>query len=148
MDNALCGGAGATLTGNALNAVKAAIFMGDPHNRAGLPYNVGTCTTQGVSILAQQSIKLKTHTNRSSPVRRPSRWLPVLTRQHKYHQVILRCRGPVLLHRQRRQHPSAVRQQVWLSGSGLHQDKDYRISDTMWVPLKWRTTIFIVYIKN
>lgn len=49
MDNALCGGAGATLTGNALNAVKAAIFMGDPHNRAGLPYNVGTCTTQGVS---------------------------------------------------------------------------------------------------
>lgn len=49
MDNALCGGAGATLTGNALKAVKAAIFMGDPHNRAGLPYNVGTCTAQGVS---------------------------------------------------------------------------------------------------
>lgn len=49
MDNALCGGAGATLTGNALAAVKAAIFMGDPHNRAGLPYNVGTCTAQGVS---------------------------------------------------------------------------------------------------
>ncbi|KAH7090788.1 acetylxylan esterase precursor [Paraphoma chrysanthemicola] len=47
MDNALCGGAGATLTGNALAAVKAAIFMGDPHNRAGLPYNVGTCTAQG-----------------------------------------------------------------------------------------------------
>lgn len=50
IDNALCGGAGSTLTGNALAAVKAAIFMGDPHNRAGLPYNVGTCTTQGVSI--------------------------------------------------------------------------------------------------
>lgn len=49
MDNALCGGAGSTLTGNALAAVKAAIFMGDPHNRAGLPYNVGTCTAQGVS---------------------------------------------------------------------------------------------------
>jgi acetylxylan esterase len=48
MDNALCGGAGATLTGNALNAVKAAIFMGDPHNRAGLPYNVGTCNASGV----------------------------------------------------------------------------------------------------
>ncbi|KAL1600963.1 carbohydrate esterase [Nothophoma quercina] len=47
MDNALCGGAGATLTGNALNAVKVAIFMGDPHNRAGLPYNVGTCTAGG-----------------------------------------------------------------------------------------------------
>ncbi|KAJ4381286.1 hypothetical protein N0V86_003635 [Didymella sp. IMI 355093] len=47
MDNALCGGSGATLTGNALKAVKAAIFMGDPHNRAGLPYNVGTCAAQG-----------------------------------------------------------------------------------------------------
>ncbi|KAK3903490.1 cutinase [Staphylotrichum tortipilum] len=47
MDNALCGGAGATLTGAALDAVKAAIFMGDPHNVAGLSYNVGTCTAQG-----------------------------------------------------------------------------------------------------
>jgi acetylxylan esterase len=51
MDNALCGGAGATLTGNALAAVKAAIFMGDPHNRQGLPYNVGTCQAGGVSFL-------------------------------------------------------------------------------------------------
>lgn len=49
MDNALCGGAGATLTGAALEAVKAAIFMGDPHNVRGLPYNVGTCQAQGVS---------------------------------------------------------------------------------------------------
>ncbi len=40
MDNALCGGAGSTLTGTALQAVKAAIFMGDLHNIAGLPYNV------------------------------------------------------------------------------------------------------------
>lgn len=55
MDNALCGGAGATLTGNALKAVKAAIFMGDPHNRAGLPYNVGTCRAQGVST---QTLKI------------------------------------------------------------------------------------------
>ncbi|KAI1128625.1 cutinase-domain-containing protein [Nemania abortiva] len=47
MDNALCGGAGATLTGAALAAVKVAIFMGDPHNVAGLPYNVGTCTAGG-----------------------------------------------------------------------------------------------------
>ncbi|RYP04315.1 hypothetical protein DL765_010232 [Monosporascus sp. GIB2] len=47
MDNALCGGAGATLTGNALAAVKAAIFMGDPHNANGLPYNVGTCRAGG-----------------------------------------------------------------------------------------------------
>lgn len=49
MDNALCGGAGATLTGNALKAVKAAIFMGDPHYVNGLPYNVGTCRNKGVS---------------------------------------------------------------------------------------------------
>ncbi|KAK3380747.1 cutinase [Lasiosphaeria ovina] len=47
MDNALCGGAGATLTGTALDAVKAAIFMGDPHNVNGLPYNVGTCKNGG-----------------------------------------------------------------------------------------------------
>jgi acetylxylan esterase len=50
MDNSLCGGGGSTLSGNALKAVKAAIFMGDPHNRAGLPYNVGTCKAQGVSL--------------------------------------------------------------------------------------------------
>ncbi|KAI0541994.1 cutinase [Xylaria digitata] len=47
MDNALCGGAGETLSGTALAAVKAAIFMGDPHNVAGLPYNMGTCTAGG-----------------------------------------------------------------------------------------------------
>jgi acetylxylan esterase len=48
MDNALCGGAGSTLSGAALGAVKAAIFMGDPHNVNGLPYNVGTCRAGGV----------------------------------------------------------------------------------------------------
>jgi acetylxylan esterase len=47
MDNAMCGGAGQTLTGAALDAVKVAIFMGDPRNVAGLPYNVGTCKAQG-----------------------------------------------------------------------------------------------------
>jgi acetylxylan esterase len=59
MDNALCGGAGSTLTGNALAAVKAAIFMGDPHNRNGLPYNVGTCQAQGVS----SSFQLQFHSH-------------------------------------------------------------------------------------
>lgn len=57
MDNAVCGGgdsgAGITntavpLTAAALNMVKAAIFMGDPRYVRGLPYNVGTCTAQGV----------------------------------------------------------------------------------------------------
>ncbi|KAF2470658.1 cutinase [Lindgomyces ingoldianus] len=47
MDNAMCGGAGATLSGAAADAVKVGIYMGDPHNRAGLPYNVGTCKNQG-----------------------------------------------------------------------------------------------------
>lgn len=57
MDNALCGGAGQTLSGTALAAVKAAIFMGDPHNIAGLPYNVGTCTAGGVSAIPQRRQK-------------------------------------------------------------------------------------------
>ncbi|KAJ4368774.1 hypothetical protein N0V83_005856 [Neocucurbitaria cava] len=47
MDNAICGGSGSTLTGAALAAVKAAIFMGDPHNVNGLSYNVGTCKAGG-----------------------------------------------------------------------------------------------------
>ncbi|KAF2726549.1 cutinase [Polyplosphaeria fusca] len=47
MDNAICGGAGSTLSGAAMNAVKAAIFMGDPHNVKGLAYNVGTCQAGG-----------------------------------------------------------------------------------------------------
>ncbi|CAI6257453.1 unnamed protein product [Periconia digitata] len=52
-DNALCGGAGQTLSGNALKAVKAAIFMGDPHNQVGLPYNVGTCQAGGFAARPQ-----------------------------------------------------------------------------------------------
>jgi acetylxylan esterase len=56
MDNALCGGAGQTLTGAALSNVKAAIFMGDPRNVAGLPYNVGTCKAKGVSCSHHISI--------------------------------------------------------------------------------------------
>ncbi|KAI0204523.1 cutinase [Astrocystis sublimbata] len=47
MDNAICGGLGQTITGNAMAAIKAAIFMGDPHNVAGLPFNVGTCNAGG-----------------------------------------------------------------------------------------------------
>ncbi|TID22049.1 acetylxylan esterase precursor [Venturia nashicola] len=47
MDNAMCGGSGEQLSGAALAAVKVAIFMGDPHNVAGLPYNVGTCKAGG-----------------------------------------------------------------------------------------------------
>lgn len=59
MDNAVCGGpdsgSGITSTtpgisASALNMVKAAIFMGSPRYVAGLSYNVGTCTAQGVSL--------------------------------------------------------------------------------------------------
>lgn len=56
MDNTICGGAGSTLTGNALAAVKAAIFMGDPNNRNGLPYNVGTCKAGGVCLDLPKSL--------------------------------------------------------------------------------------------
>jgi hypothetical protein len=67
MDNAICGGAGATLTGTALAAVKAAIFMGDPHNRNGLPYNVGTCKAQGVCVIPSLSVVSYTNVIESSP---------------------------------------------------------------------------------
>ncbi|ROT41296.1 cutinase-domain-containing protein [Sodiomyces alkalinus F11] len=56
MDNALCGGtdpgSGITnpavpINASAVNAIKAAIFMGSPRYRNGLAGNVGTCTAQG-----------------------------------------------------------------------------------------------------
>ncbi|KAK1825995.1 cutinase [Podospora conica] len=46
-DNAMCGGAGQTLSGAALAAVKAAIFMGDPRYVSGSSFNVGTCRAKG-----------------------------------------------------------------------------------------------------
>ena len=49
MDNALCGGGSAQLSGAAATMVKAAIFMGDPRYVSGLSYNVGTCKAKGVS---------------------------------------------------------------------------------------------------
>ncbi|KAK3312999.1 acetylxylan esterase precursor [Apodospora peruviana] len=56
MDNAFCGGpdSGASITSStppisssALNMIKAVILQGNPRYRAGLSYNVGTCTAQG-----------------------------------------------------------------------------------------------------
>ncbi|KZL76316.1 acetyl xylan esterase (cutinase), partial [Colletotrichum tofieldiae] len=56
MDNAYCGGGDAIegvkdvnvlISNEALTQVKVAIFMGDPRYVAGLPYEVGTCKTQG-----------------------------------------------------------------------------------------------------
>ena len=96
MDNAVCGGAGSTLTGTALAAVKAAIFMGDPHNRNGLPYNVGTCKAQGVSLpFSHPQLLLLTSTS----VRRPPLRILLLARQHQHHPELLRLPGPILLQR-------------------------------------------------
>ncbi|RYF48502.1 MAG: cutinase family protein, partial [Cytophagaceae bacterium] len=33
-------------------------FMGDPHNKAGLPYNVGTCTAGGVRRISDLTIDI------------------------------------------------------------------------------------------
>lgn len=58
MDNAVCGGpdtgSGITSTNPpisaaALNQIKAVILMGSPRYVAGLSYDVGTCSAQGVS---------------------------------------------------------------------------------------------------
>lgn len=66
MDAALCGGGdpnqGVTntavrLSASAVNMVKAAIFMGDPMFRAGLPYDVGTCAAGGVCLLCSSCLK-------------------------------------------------------------------------------------------
>lgn len=57
MDAALCGGGvpnqgytnkAVALTSSAVNQIKVAILMGDPLFRAGLSYDVGTCTAGGV----------------------------------------------------------------------------------------------------
>ena len=120
MDNALCGGAGTTLTGAPLAAVKAAIFMGDPHNVAGLPYNVGTCNAKGVSHITLGRLEgTKTLT---AAVRRPPQRLQVLAGQPGHHPVVLRLDRPLLLQRQRRQLAPAVRQQVRPTGACLYQE--------------------------
>lgn len=87
MDNALCGGAGATLTGAALASVKAAIFMGDPHNVKGLPYNVGTCQAGGVSECPSLGSPCKL--TQRTIVCCPPEWLPVQAGQHKHDSVVL-----------------------------------------------------------
>ncbi|KAF2757612.1 acetylxylan esterase precursor [Pseudovirgaria hyperparasitica] len=72
MDNAICGGGSAQLSGNALNAVKAAIFMGDPRYVHGLSYNVGTCAAQGfaarpVGFTCVSAAKLKSYCDAPDP---------------------------------------------------------------------------------
>ncbi len=70
MDNAVCGGpdAGSSITTTtppisaaALNMIKAVIEMGSPRFVAGLSYDVGTCTAQGVSFPSTRSQPLPTH---------------------------------------------------------------------------------------
>jgi hypothetical protein len=80
MDDALCGGgdSGASisstavpLTAAAVNQVKAAIFMGDPRYVYGLPYNVGTCTTYGVSTFYYETFENVTDMLRDSSTPAP-----------------------------------------------------------------------------
>lgn len=68
MDNALCGGGDPSqgypntavpLSAGAVSAIRAAIFMGDPRYVHGLPYNVGTCATQGVRILLKRASEIR-----------------------------------------------------------------------------------------
>ncbi|KAE9986280.1 hypothetical protein Vi05172_g8230 [Venturia inaequalis] len=72
MDNAVCGGSGGQLSGAALEAVKVAIFMGDPHNVAGLPYNVGTCKAGGFAarpsnFVCASASKIKSYCDAADP---------------------------------------------------------------------------------
>lgn len=120
MDGALCGGAGATLTGAPLAAVKAAIFMGDPMYNQGLPYNVGTCRARGVCIVLCICRYVGGADENCATVCRPTQRLPVLTGQPGNHPVVLRLDRPVLLHWQRCQLASAVCQQVRAAGLGFH----------------------------
>jgi acetylxylan esterase len=74
MDNAVCGGpdSGSGITSTtppissaALNQIKAVILMGNPRYVAGLSYDVGTCTAQGVSFPQPFFPSFPTHKTRS-----------------------------------------------------------------------------------
>lgn len=101
--------------------MKAAIFMGDPHNVAGLPYNVGTCRAGGVSFTADLNGSHSQLTTLDRLVCRSPQRLPVQPGKPLDHPVVLRLDRPLLLQRQRRQLAPAVRQQVRTAGSGFHQ---------------------------
>ncbi|GFP59184.1 acetylxylan esterase [Trichoderma asperellum] len=80
-DDALCGGGdpaegygntAVPLSAGAVSAIKAAIFMGDPRNIHGLPYNVGTCATQGfdprpAGFSCPSASKIKSYCDASDP---------------------------------------------------------------------------------
>jgi acetylxylan esterase len=138
MDNALCGGgdsgAGITSTAvpisaGAVGQIKAAIFMGDPRFVKGLPYEVGTCQTQGVSSPPSTFfLDTNSHTD-NLPVRRPpSRFL---LPQRQQDPVLLRLGGSILLHGQRRQRPPGLRRRVRPAGARLYQEQDQQ-------QLRWR----------
>ncbi|KAF2092357.1 Acetylxylan esterase At 0.90 angstrom resolution [Rhizodiscina lignyota] len=80
-DDALCGGGdpnegysstAVTFSASALNMIKAAIFMGDPRNVAGLSYNVGTCAAGGfdarpAGFSCPNASKIKSYCDSSDP---------------------------------------------------------------------------------
>jgi hypothetical protein len=73
----------------------------------------------------------------------------MLARKDLHYPVLLRCCGPILLHWQRRQRSPAVRQQVRLPGSCVHQEQDHRINGWQGTPKNRgseATNLFVVYI--
>ncbi|KAJ3032738.1 hypothetical protein HDV00_007176 [Rhizophlyctis rosea] len=69
-DQAYCGN---KFSAAAVKQIKALIYMGSPTNVAGLPYNVGTCTTQGFAahpkgyVCGQDGSKIKSYCDSADP---------------------------------------------------------------------------------
>ncbi len=134
MDNAVCGGpdtgSGITSTtppisASALNMVKAAILMGSPRYVAGLTYNVGTCTAQGVSLpLHSTSTSISLRNNPHLTLRVCLVCLPP-PRLHLPRQLwlqnpkLLRLARPVLLHGQRPATPPGLRLDIRAASAHL-----------------------------
>ena len=86
MDQAYCDGA---ISSSAANAIKAVIEFGAPTFVAGLSYNVGSCSAQGVSLgQVRTSPCIVNGPDTFHPVRGSPPWLPMQE---------LRCENPIIL---------------------------------------------------
>ena len=133
-DNAFCGGPDANqgystttpaFSAAAMSQIKAVIEMGNPRFRSGVAYQVGTCKTQGFSPRPQ---------GYSCSVRNPSpnqipfdlfcmyRLTPHFTVRQQDPEL-LRQRGPLLLHGQRRQRAPGLRPRVRPGCSHFRQEQ-------------------------
>ena len=103
--------------------------MGDPHNVAGLPYNVGTCKAGGVSLFLGTRQYLGIGSSRISANRTPSIVccptfrVQMRSVQRRTHQVVLRRCRSLLLQRHRCQRPPGLRYGIRLAGIGLYQEQ-------------------------